>query len=73
MAQFERRLIQERTLAVLEAARARSRKGGRPSLSLNDPRIITAKKMYDNKSLSIDNIYQMLKVSRSAFYRFLRL
>lgn len=32
MSQFERRLIQERTKAGLDAARARGRKGGRPSL-----------------------------------------
>ncbi len=30
LAQFERRLIQERTKAGLAAARARGRKGGRP-------------------------------------------
>ncbi|WP_423202407.1 recombinase family protein [Legionella beliardensis] len=30
MAQFERRFIQERTHASVQAARARSRKGGRP-------------------------------------------
>jgi DNA invertase Pin-like site-specific DNA recombinase len=33
LAQFERRLIQERTRAGLAAARARGRKGGRPRLS----------------------------------------
>ena len=33
LAQFERRLIQERTKAGLAAARARGRKGGRPPLS----------------------------------------
>ena len=32
LAQFERRLIQERTKAGLEAARARGRKGGRPPM-----------------------------------------
>ena len=32
LAQFERRLIQERTNAGLAAARARGRKGGRPAL-----------------------------------------
>ena len=32
LAEFERELLRERTLAGLEAARARGRKGGRPSL-----------------------------------------
>ncbi len=36
LAQFERRLIQERTQAGLKAARARGKKGGRPKISPND-------------------------------------
>src|SRR3982751_3684195 len=38
LAQFERRLIQERTKAGPAAARARGRKGGRKPLSSADPR-----------------------------------
>ncbi|MBM3824467.1 MAG: recombinase family protein [Verrucomicrobia bacterium] len=38
LAQFERRLIQERTRAGLEAARARGRKGGRKPIAVGDPR-----------------------------------
>lgn len=72
MAQFERRLIQERTKAGLNAARARGRVGGRPPLNIYDPRIITAKKMHENKSLSIDDICKNLKISRATFYRFLK-
>jgi hypothetical protein len=37
--QFEMRLTQERTNAGLTAARARGRLGGRPPMSLDDPRI----------------------------------
>jgi len=36
LAQFERRLIQERTMAGLEAARARGRKGGRKPLAADE-------------------------------------
>src|SRR3990172_8944783 len=39
LAQFERRLIQERTRAGLSAARARGRKGGRRPIEPNDPRV----------------------------------
>src|SRR6266404_3753599 len=39
LAQFERRLIQERTNAGLCAARARGRKGGRKPISVNHPRV----------------------------------
>ena len=40
LAQFERRLIQERTNAGLAAARIRGRKGGRPPIGPNDRRIV---------------------------------
>ncbi|WP_010304370.1 recombinase family protein [Candidatus Odyssella thessalonicensis] len=72
MAQFERRLIQERTRAGLNAARARVRKGDRPPLNPNDPRIISAKKLHQDKTLSINEICSTLKVSRASFYRFLK-
>ena len=72
MAQFERRLIQERTRAGLNAARARGRKGGRPPLNPHDPRVISAKKLHHDKTLSIEEICNTLKVSRASFYRFLK-
>lgn len=72
MAQFEQRLIQERTRAGLNAARARGRKGGRPPLNPNDPRIISAKKLHQDKTLSINEVCSTLKFSRASFYRFLK-
>lgn len=71
LAQFERRLIQERTRAGLEAARARGRKGGRKPIAPNDPRIQTAKKMHADKSLAIADICKTLRISRATFYRYL--
>jgi DNA invertase Pin-like site-specific DNA recombinase len=68
LAQFERRLIQERTRAGLAAARAR--KGGRPRLLASDPKLRLAKKLYADKTLSIDDICQTLKISRSTYYRY---
>jgi DNA invertase Pin-like site-specific DNA recombinase len=50
LAQFERRLIQERTRAGLSAARARGRKAIRP----DDPRVKTAKRMHKDHGMSID-------------------
>ncbi len=44
-AQFERRLIQERTQADLKAARTRGKNGGRPKISLDDPAVQMARKM----------------------------
>lgn len=70
LAQFERRLIQERTRAGLEAARARGRKGGRKKIALDDPKVLTAKRMHKNHGLSIDKICKLLKISRASFYRY---
>ena len=41
LAQFERKLIQERTKAGLSAARARDRLGGRKKMLATDPKIQT--------------------------------
>ena len=70
LAQFERRLIQERTQAGLAAARARGRLGGRRPISPNDPRVVTAKRLHRNRSLSIDHICATLGISRPTFYRY---
>ena len=73
LAQFERRLIQERTRAGLTAARARGRKGGRKPLDVNDPKVKMAKTMYRDKSMSVAEICKTLKISRSTFYRYLEI
>ncbi|MFH1923967.1 MAG: recombinase family protein, partial [Planctomycetota bacterium] len=72
-AQFERRLIQERTKAGLAAARARGRNGGRPKIDVGDAKVVTAKKLHADKSLEIDDICKTLRISRSTFYRYVRL
>jgi len=72
LAQFERRLIQERTKAGLAAARARGRSGGRPKLMVDDAKVVLAKKLHADKSLEIDDICKTLRISRSTFYRYVR-
>ena len=67
LAQFERRLIQERTQAGLAAARARGRLGGRRPISPDDPRVVTAKRLHKDRSLSIDHICKTLGISRPTF------
>lgn len=67
LAQFERELVRERTLAGLAAARARGRNGGRPRiLSANQQRI--ALFMIRNREMSIAAIAEHLGVSRSTLY-----
>jgi DNA invertase Pin-like site-specific DNA recombinase len=73
LAQFERRLIQERTKAGLAAARARGRYGGRPKLNAGEAKVVLAKKLHADKSLAIDDICTTLRMSRSTFYRYVRL
>lgn len=73
LAQFERRLIQERVKAGLTAARARGIKGGRKKIEHTNPKVLTAKKMHKNHGMSISDICNTLKISRPTFYRWLSL
>lgn len=73
LAQFERDLIRERTLAGLTAARARGKQGGRPKTSGDDPKVITAKKLHADKTISIDDICSTLGISRATLYRYLKI
>jgi DNA invertase Pin-like site-specific DNA recombinase len=71
LAQFERRLIQERTKAGLAVARARGRVGGRPRVASEQAKVLAAKKLAHDDLLSINDICRILKVSRSTYYRYL--
>ena len=73
LAQFERRLIQERTRAGLTAARARGRRGGRPALDPQDPRVQMAKALYQDRAHEVGDICETLHISRSTLYRYLAL
>jgi DNA invertase Pin-like site-specific DNA recombinase len=73
LAQFERRLIQERTRAGLEAARARGRTGGRPRIEIEEAKVLAAQKLQADHTLSIDQICETLRISRSTYYRYLQL
>jgi DNA invertase Pin-like site-specific DNA recombinase len=70
LAQFERRLIQERTQAGLAAARARGKKGGRPK-ALDAKKAALAQKLYADKTTTIDEICTMLHIGRTTLYRYI--
>lgn len=71
LAQFERDLIRERTRAGLEAARARGRTGGRPA-SLNEKQIKEVRRLYESRSVTVDQIAKMMNVGRATIYRYLK-
>jgi DNA invertase Pin-like site-specific DNA recombinase len=71
LAEFERNLIKERTLAGLLAARARGRKGGRPRLNPISGKVVLARKLYADKSNSIADICKTLHISRATLYRYI--
>ncbi len=70
LAQFERKLLQERTRAGLAAARARGYVGGRRPIQSDDPKVKTAKTMIKDKSISIADICSSLGISRATLYRY---
>ncbi len=59
LAQFEREIIRDRTVAGLTAARARGRVGGRPS-KLTAEQVQQARRMYDARELTIEQIGAVL-------------
>lgn len=73
LAQFERRLIQERTKAGLAAARARGKVGGRKPLSPTAPPVVLAKKLYADKTIKVEDICSTLQISKSTLYRYLKM
>ena len=68
LAEFERNLIRERTMAGLKAARARGRKGGRPrKLSLKDLKTVRA--LLKSGDIPVSTVAEQFRVARSTLYR----
>lgn len=73
LAEFERDLIRERTMAGLEAARARGKKGGRKR-KLTQQQIDLARRMYaDKEHYTIKDILSSVRCSRTTLYENLKL
>ena len=71
LAEFERSLIRERTIAGVSAARARGRKGGRPRLDTSWSKVAMAKRLYADKTNTPDDICETLHISRATLYRYI--
>ena len=70
LAEFERDIIRERTMAGLKAARARGRKGGRPKV--NQLKLNQAIAMYHSKRMTVKEIHEATGVSAATLYRSLK-
>jgi DNA invertase Pin-like site-specific DNA recombinase len=68
LAEFERNLIRERTLAGVKAARARGRKGGRPR-KLQAKELKTIRALLKTAEISVQEVAERFGVSRSTLYR----
>jgi len=75
LAEFEREIIRERTLAGLTAARARGRMGGRPKgISFKQMRLAqSALLLYENGDKNVKEIGEQLGLSRATCYRYIEL
>src|SRR3954468_17313350 len=67
LAEFERDLIRERTMAGLAAARARGRRGGRRRLGAEQVRQLRT--LAADRTNSVPSICRTLGISRATFYR----
>lgn len=72
LAQFERELIRERTLAGLAVARAKGKIGGRKRVEVDDTRVSSIVSAYSS-GMKPKEICRVFKVSRATVYRYLSL
>ena len=69
LAEFERELIRERTVAGLKAARARGRKGGR-KFALSKAQVRLAQAAMANRDTSVAELCRELGIGRVTLYRY---
>jgi DNA invertase Pin-like site-specific DNA recombinase len=69
LAEFERELARERTMAGLRAARERGRVGGRPR-ALSEEDIPQVQALMRDKSVSTADICERFEISKATLYRY---
>ncbi|MBB4070609.1 DNA invertase Pin-like site-specific DNA recombinase [Salinibacter ruber] len=69
LAEFERELTRERTMAGLRAARERGRVGGRPP-ALDEEEIPEVQAMMRDEEVSTSDICERFEISRATLYRY---
>lgn len=70
LAEFERGMIRERTMAGLESARARGRVGGRPP-ALKAADLAAAKALLSDSNITVEEVAKRLGVAPSTLYRYM--
>lgn len=70
VAEFERDIICERTMAGLEAARARGRKGGRKPV-MDRKKLALASRLMKDRETPVSEVCEAVGVSRATLYRYL--
>lgn len=69
IAEFERDVIRERTMAGLEAARMRGRRGGRKR-ALDERQVRLACSLMKDRANSVKDVCEALGISRATLYRY---
>lgn len=70
LAEFERELIRERTIAGIQAARARGRMGGR-KFNLTKAQVRLAQAAMKNRDTSVAELCKELKITRATLYKYI--
>jgi DNA invertase Pin-like site-specific DNA recombinase len=70
LAEFERELIRERTIAGIQAARARGRMGGR-KFDLTKSQVRLAEASMKNRDTSVTELCKELKITRATLYKYI--
>jgi DNA invertase Pin-like site-specific DNA recombinase len=66
-----RTMLREKTKAGRRVARAKGRKGGRPK-TLTPEQVTLLRELYNNPDVSVLEICQQLKISRTTLYRYVK-
>ena len=70
LAEFERNLIRERTMAGLTAARSRGKNGGRKPKDAS--KIEAAIQLYNKRELTVEQICKAIGISRGTLYKYIK-
>lgn len=71
LAEFERSIIRERTMAGLKVAKENGRTGGRPP-ALKEKDLAVAKTLLQDPSITVEEVANRMQIASSTLYRYFR-